>query len=367
MFTTIASSMTQQFHLAPPPSNLQSPLVELRDYYAQRVLEHQQKLALAQSQLSHVEALLGSWQEVTPPSNSSSALTLVELAASSPSAVTDPPPQQSQLAPQTPITTAPAVAVVASETNGHVSSSLQGASSVDVTPIDEPPQPEVPSAEKHNEAPNTILNGGSRSPDSDNETQLVEMLPPYQGMNRVEALCVLFTEHSGTVLHLDFIVRSLYGELEPELFKLVKNRVASTLTQGLEPKLWAKVADEPGCYTLDLKLIEPALPPPAQRSESVRHSQAQPNRPLSEVSGLMLPPYRGLSVKAALVSLLEANPGKIYSIDDCIALLFGEVKPKFKTRVRDCVTSGLSSGKVEGRFQRVPGSKGCYTFPRTSK
>lgn len=95
--------------------------------------------------------------------------------------------------------------------------------------------------------PSLHMNGG----------QQVEMLPPYQGMNRMEALSLLLTEHSGTVLHLGFIVRSLYGELEPSLFKVLKTRVGSSLTQGVEQKLWARVTDEPGCYTLDLKLIEP--------------------------------------------------------------------------------------------------------------
>ena len=87
--------------------------------------------------------------------------------------------------------------------------------------------------------------------------QHVEMLPPYQGMNRMEALSLLLTEHSGTVLHLGFIVRFLYGELEPSLFKVIKTRVASSLTQGVEQRLWARVTDSPGCYTLDLKLVEP--------------------------------------------------------------------------------------------------------------
>jgi hypothetical protein len=101
-----------------------------------------------------------------------------------------------------------------------------------------------------------------------NETAL-----PYQGMNRREALSLLLTEHSGTVLHLGFIVRSLYGELEPSLFKVIKTRVGSSLTQGVEQRLWARVTDEPGCYTLDLKLIEPLEPPPAIRSGSGGLSQ----------------------------------------------------------------------------------------------
>jgi hypothetical protein len=71
LFTTIAGSMSQEFRLAPPPTNLLSPLVELRDYYVQLVREYEIKLELARAQLSHVEALLCGWDEVAAPSPSS--------------------------------------------------------------------------------------------------------------------------------------------------------------------------------------------------------------------------------------------------------------------------------------------------------
>jgi hypothetical protein len=80
------------------------------------------------------------------------------------------------------------------------------------------------------------------------------------------------------------------------------------------------------------------------------------------VPSFILPPYRGQSVKAAVASILESHPGKIYSIDDFIGLLFGAVEPKQKSRVRTAVSKGLSSGKQKGRFERVPGSLGGYTL-----
>jgi hypothetical protein len=172
----------------------------------------------------------------------------------------------------------------------------------------------------------------------------------------------LFAEHSGTVLHLDFIVRSLYGELEPELFKVIKNRVGSSLLMGVEQKLWARVTDSPGCYTRENKLVEPASPPPVKRSAQGRLSHRNRNSSYFKLSSLMLPPYRGQSLKVALVSLLEANPGEIYYIDDVIALLFGEVEASQTGRVRDTVTKMLSQGKLSGRFESVPGKKGCYTL-----
>ena len=258
---------------------------------------------------------------------------------------------------------------------------------------------------------NTVLNGNSSS--SKDGVQEVEMLPPYQGMNRMEALSLLFAEHSGTVLHLDFIVRSLYGTVEPTLLKVIKKRVWNNLTSGVEQKLWARVADSPGCYTLSLKLVEPASPegwgaegaegvredefalgaegadeeefasgtfaaPVIEREKATLSPPASPASPAPSSSpvyrssksffphlpSLMLPPYRSLSVRAALTSLLEANPGKVYCIDDFIAVLFGKVEPRQRSRVRAGVSRALSKGKLDGRFDSVPGSVGCYTLNR---
>ena len=120
---------------------------------------------------------------------------------------------------------------------------------------------------------NTQINGSRNGSTSSDGVEDVERLPNYQGMNQIEALSLLLSEHSGTVLHLDFIVRSLYGELEPSLLKVIKNRVGSSLKQGVEQKLWAKVTDSPGCYTKDLSLVEPAEPLQVKRSGEGRLSQ----------------------------------------------------------------------------------------------
>jgi hypothetical protein len=75
---------------------------------------------------------------------------------------------------------------------------------------------------------------------------------------------------------------------------------------------------------------------PLLYSVRVLVGESQRNRKSAFVilSSLMLPPYRGQSVKAAVASILESHPGKIYSIDDFIGLLEGAVEPKQKSRVR---------------------------------
>jgi hypothetical protein len=221
-------------------------------------------------------------------------------------------------------------------------------------PFVEPSQPPATS--------NTQINGSHNGSTSSDGGQDVEMLPLYQSMNRIDALSLVLTEHSGTVLHVDFIVRSLYGELEPSLFKVIKNQVGSSLKQGVEQQLWARVVDSPGCYTKDLSLVEPTSPSQVKPSGEGRLSHRKKKSSLFKLSSLMLPPYRGQSLKAVLTSVIESHPGKIYCIDELIALLFGTVEASQKGRVRDAVMKGLSEGKLLGRFESVPDSKGCYTL-----
>ena len=56
--------MTQQFQLQPPPDDLRTPLVQLKDHYVQQIIEYEKKLALALEKLAHVEALLEGWSSV---------------------------------------------------------------------------------------------------------------------------------------------------------------------------------------------------------------------------------------------------------------------------------------------------------------
>lgn len=86
----------------------------------------------------------------------------------------------------------------------------------------------------------------------------VDVLPQYRSLSNLEAVMQLLQSNAGTILHVDYIVRTLYGDLEPRAFKVAKDRVSNTLYTGHKQKnLWAKVPDQVGCYTLDLKLLDP--------------------------------------------------------------------------------------------------------------
>ncbi|BBD70300.1 hypothetical protein NIES4072_66660 [Nostoc commune NIES-4072] len=81
------------------------------------------------------------------------------------------------------------------------------------------------------------------------------MLPIFQSLSRPEAIEQVLAEHIGTIVHIDFIVKTLYGELEPDVLKVVKGRVQSSLTKGRESNKWFSVSGKPGHYTLSLTLL----------------------------------------------------------------------------------------------------------------
>lgn len=78
------------------------------------------------------------------------------------------------------------------------------------------------------------------------------MLPIFQSLSRLEAIEQVLAGHIGTIVHIDFIVKTLYGELEPDVLKVVKGRVQSSLTKGRESNKWFSVSGKPGHYTLSL-------------------------------------------------------------------------------------------------------------------
>jgi hypothetical protein len=77
------------------------------------------------------------------------------------------------------------------------------------------------------------------SPEKSLSWSEISMLPQYQSLNRTEAILKVLQKHAGSVCHISLIMRSLYGDLEPEALKVVKGRVHSSLTHGKESGRWS--------------------------------------------------------------------------------------------------------------------------------
>ncbi|MBD2303884.1 MULTISPECIES: hypothetical protein [Nostocales] len=238
---------------------------------------------------------------------------------------------------------------------------------------DEPPVAEFTKQEETTTTPDKSLYG-----------QDIPMLEEYHSLRRIEAIEKLLQQHKGSVCHIDFVVRSLYGELEPKAWKVVKGRVQSTLTQGRESKKWSLVPGKPGYYTIDLKLLnnsrkgssskksqtkEQKPGPQAQANLSndslSKPNQSQARKPSPQAKTNVIPmqgEFEGKFLIDAISLLLEQNPRRVFDVAEVVKQLYGELTPEQLQQVRPGVLNELSRGYRSGRFSRVPEEKGLYIW-----
>lgn len=334
--------MNKNGQLEPPADTFLSPLLELRDYYAHLTEEYKRLFVQARSQLDHVEALLSNWS-FSDGSNQISSLT----AHNETSNVS----QEDSLRLLSPIDDINQINLVES-----VQSEL---ANKDLVEIDN----SFSAIDTKESQPSTTSPDPKIAPENnDSSTKVAEipMLPQYNhAVSRMEAIKQLLQEQIGTVCHIDFIVRSLYGELDSNLFKVVKGRVQSSLTQGRERNYWVTIPDEPGCYTLDLSLVAPSNRNGASRS--IKNKNKKPFVPPTKAVP-MLKAFEGQFLIDALTSLFEENPGKVFSVAEVITGIYGELDSQQLREVKNKVLNELSRGYRTGRFSRVPNQIGFYTW-----
>ncbi|WP_250126436.1 hypothetical protein [Chroococcidiopsis sp. CCMEE 29] len=164
-------------------------------------------------------------------------------------------------------------------------------------------------------------------------------------------------EHSGSILDTDYIIYSLHGKLEPEEIKQEKLRMYDTLKKGVEKGLWDRVPDSPGCYTLDLKLINSDSS--QKKAEDNKH-QGQKSKRKSKDE--ILPRYQNLSLIGAVETVVRENQGQILTTEKVAKELYGELKGYALTKAKAKVGKTLWHGAKQRLWQRVPDKLGCYTL-----
>ncbi|AFY46493.1 hypothetical protein Nos7524_0582 [Nostoc sp. PCC 7524] len=329
--------MNPQLHLEPPPQDFLSPLLELRDYYAGLVEEYESLYTQARSQLDHVQALLSSWSSDSDPKNQIPAVKVTPQLS--------PSPQDDSV-----LSTSDSASFSQIDASELRQSDIESADSLEIedsaTTVIDTDEPSTPDLSEI--TPETIKGVD------------IPMLPQYQSLSRMDAIARLLREHIGVVCHIDFIVRSLYGELEPFVFKVVKGRVQSSLTQGRERQAWFGIPDEPGCYTLDLSLV----------TSNRTHRYSQHGRSKKKKSVVvpstnvipMLEAYEGQFLIDALTVFFKQNPGTVFSVAEVITGLYGELDEEEVKEVKSKVLNELSRGYRIGRFARIPNKVGFYTL-----
>ncbi|AFY35819.1 hypothetical protein [Calothrix sp. PCC 7507] len=326
--------MTLKGQIETPPETLISPLLELRDYYARITEEYERLYTQARSQLNHVEALLSNWST----SDTNHQISIVGVTRETPTSI--PGETRLSLSPAN-ISDVELESTASAPQDSHNSKIDNSASATDIN--------------QYQDASTSL-----ESNDHSGKILDIPMLPEYQGLTRMEAIKKLLQENIGTVCHIDFVVRSLYGELESHVFKVVKGRVQSSLTQGREKNNWCGIPEEPGCYTLDLGLLSSSNGSNGH-SKTVKPKKKPLVFPKTKIVP-MLSAFEGQFLIDAISSLLKKHAGKIFTVAEVIAGLYGNIDAEETREIKSKVLNELSRGYRTGRFSKIPDKIGLYTW-----
>ena len=339
--------MNSKGQLKPPPQDFIQPLLGLRDHYARLVKEYETLYQTARSQLAHVEALLANNNDANGL-NGHNSVTLLDA---TPVSVTEASLSTEEISSDggdsLPKSLAAANETIEDRNREQTDNQEQ-------LVVDESSQDlNVPPSESRAVTPIQKTNKSKQLvPD-------IPMVSEYGSLTRMQAIEKLLQEHIGAVCHIDFIVRSLYGDLEPNLFKVVKGRVQSSLTHGKEKTYWSAVPEEPGCYTFDLEKL------PLKKGKAKSKAKQKKRKPfvLPKTRRIpMLRVYEGKFLIDAISDFLEENQGTIFSVADIISGLYGELDAQQLREIKSAVLNELSRGYRIGRFSRVPKKIGYYTW-----
>lgn len=366
-----------------PPQNALEALLKLRDYYAPLVKEYERLYTQSKDSLTHVEALLSNWpsasyaeQESSTHQKQEKSLLFLADESKNDEDLEDIPLEPLKLddsesqaldaddgIPELP--ESPILPLIETRSDEKPDAAL-------TSELPEPstfPLIQTRSDEESDVATDTSVLPQSISPIIETETSTqqrslhgleIPMLSEYKSLSRPEAIEQVLAEQIGTSVHIDFIVRSLYGDLEPDVFKVVKGRVQSSLTQGKESNKWFSVPKEPGYFTLSLTLLSRGQA--NNSSSTAKRKNKKPVKPPQPKEIPMLKAYERLFLIDALSTFLEQNAGKVFNVSEVITGIYGELNAADVREVRNKVLNELSRGHRTGRFSRVPDQIGFYTW-----
>lgn len=99
------------------------------------------------------------------------------------------------------------------------------------------------------------------------------MLPQFQHLTKFQAVEGILQQKAGSILHIDYIIRALHGNLPEDDVLAEKGRTSKTLSDGAKRGLWQKVPGETGCYTCDLNQVDLDKAAKANRRRQVGRGQ----------------------------------------------------------------------------------------------
>jgi len=356
-------------------SNLMESLIELRHQYQQQVAECDRSCAHSKDQLTHVNALLAdqiveqhehpTLRAAVEQRSSASALALSLTEASKPT--DDELSKEGKLEKG-----------LDEQAQPLPNEMLESANSFQPAAIEQQPteleheEPEANSSSSKVESVSELEEQSSPQPTENSaiETETFEesssdelpletpLLPLYQQLTKPEALRQLMEEKAESALHIDWLLRELYGELTEEQTLIEKARLSEILNDGVEQGRWEKVPGAPECYIINHKLVEPEL---AQKTSQKQQEKTQSTS--SRQPGLtVLPKYSGASLIDAVELILAEQAGEKLTIEQVTKTLYGKLTGQKLSRAKEVVRGALKRGVEAKRWQRVAGQKGVYTL-----
>ena len=216
-----------QQKLETPPQALLEPLLGLREYYSRIVQEYELKVTTARIQLAHVEALLSNSSALIN-NKSFPGLEILDVTA-----ITQTSPNLSREAFESRLQS---ITTQETEFRSEDRQDTQSEAKDNHEPNSRVSAEEDSDSEnavdEENQSSRAEKAASSKSKYNSKSGSEIQMLPQFRHISRIEAIKQLLEDNKAKVCHIDFVVQSLYGDLESTAFKVVKGRVHSSLTHG---------------------------------------------------------------------------------------------------------------------------------------
>ena len=223
-------------------------LEALRSHYQDQVTEYEQAATSARSQLDHVQALL-------------LHVSVAPVRSFDTSSLKSTPTKTKSIAASGPVAT-PATAPAATAKTAKVAKTAKTAkpaakavqtAAITKAPVGRGKRAGIAAAAKV-EAPKATSKGKNK--DKGVRNGKLKMKDSYQGKTMLDAIGMVLKANVGKAVSADSVVNSLYGALSDDQFRVAKDRVTKSLSKGKIDKMWDRVPNQLGVYTISASSLK---------------------------------------------------------------------------------------------------------------
>jgi hypothetical protein len=95
--------------------------------------------------------------------------------------------------------------------------------------------------------------------------QVLSLPKKYAGLSKIDAVAKLLEENSGKMMHIEEIIKALYGKLARAEHQAERIRMKDVMTRGVRRNLWRKAQGAPSSIVINEVKSAPT-PPSAKPS-----------------------------------------------------------------------------------------------------